>query len=1412
MGTEPLNRLATSLSETLDLAQAQPHPSTDTVDRIADDLTTLLLQYQNHAHTIWPARPPASSQHQDTDDPPPPDASTAAANAAPSITAAPHTLPNPKPPRLSLTHSEYRQLKRITKLRNKSLSLLKSQHTDSTSQNTPQEIANLISTAQTVLKLEGPTTLSEIPKLCRTQIAKAITKAERKHSAKRTDKNNKRYDSNHKQYHRSIKIQAGILPRPSDLPKLTTVTDPNTKQHTSDPTEVTRIVRDHYTAELRKATPTVIPPPPWQDQDHAELIPDQFVLGPTDQHNQENDDTPFELLMSYENYYQIVLRLPEGKAPGPDGIPNEILKHLPSRVHKIIYRVFLLMARTEYTPTDWCTSATCLIYKPNKPDPTNPAFYRPIALMNCLLKLWTATLTSIGTTLAEAEGIINDHQDGFRRFRNIYHALSTHIHVYEDAKIHHRDIFTAYVDFKSAFNGTDHTLMLDFMTKMGIPTSYVNICKQLYSSSKTYYMTPHGNTQPIDIDRGTLQGDTLSPFLFTLFLEPLMRWLNMGGRGYVPTSSSTDTSQPNSAAAHVSYGLHGYADDLSITTDNIHDLQIQLRKIYLFSKYTGLELELSKCEITGAQWSKGNPASPQNLLSLQNIIEGIKITDDNPEGNRLKYLPPTSSYKMLGVHINPLLNFTDHYNYITKEVRSIASVLRMHKLSPGRKQCIIQQLLRSKYHALHLGIFTPAQSRSIDKILNSATRQALHLTGSFPTEGIIARTEHYGLGLPPNLVSSTPRSIEHLIHMLNKPSDRGLLSYNHVYSTAKKFAQWPYESLEHPIAKLPTLRTLQQLKIIPNLLVTNFPGLSFTNEIADTIRTYADTVNCRRAIDIPLLREIRDPTLYREKNKLCQPLHLNRNLLKHLTPLWEADITAWSQLLISSDTDNPRQHTLYFRTTPEIVANITGHHQTTLNSAKQGYKHALEKGIHTLRLVLTAPYSTEHKNLPKDPSMKQNQRTTQPLHPSWTQPLMHCNIPSRPTVQGYDSLMHSARAQTQARPQGAEQERRIPASHYFNTFFEPAQDIDTESDIVGIKRRRILHQQKQYLVEWAPETLTTDEIEHWTANDFELQHKVPSGRTNQAGEALYIVQWKPSWQWDHTIKANDHGKHHIDIYEHSLRPYKGKKRRTCPPQAPTTLKAWYSSLITTEIHPINPDSDIVPTGSICITQHPTMPDKYVLHDMHGRTVYSVPAQLIQKLHSLFDDRLTALTVETEIMHALHRTIPDMRAIPRGGKPRPLYKDYPGEQDNPPATYGTLWPIPDRIYDALHSITPIDRILDADPVRLPTNARTYYSTHPEDSHFGALKSTQSTVWPGLTLSAPPLLSVSTYSLPPKGHIQLPRISGHRPGRDVPLPALLDPHLIHEQKSHGQPVRTTCSQYTTLSYRSRGQPGGQCPHQG
>ena len=83
-----------------------------------------------------------------------------------------------------------------------------------------------------------------------------------------------------------------------------------------------------------------------------------------------------------------------------------------------------------------------------------------------------------------------------------------------------------------AFDTIDHDKLLMIMYDLGFPADAIEVVKDLYTGACTSFQTPHGPTKTMTIDRGTIQGDSLSPFLFVVYLEPLLRWLKAGHKGY----------------------------------------------------------------------------------------------------------------------------------------------------------------------------------------------------------------------------------------------------------------------------------------------------------------------------------------------------------------------------------------------------------------------------------------------------------------------------------------------------------------------------------------------------------------------------------------------------------------------------------------------------------------------------------------------------------------------------------------------------------------------------------------------------------------------------------------------------------------------------------------------------------------
>ena len=195
-----------------------------------------------------------------------------------------------------------------------------------------------------------------------------------------------------------------------------------------------------------------------------------------------------------------------------------------------MFAIIRLCWRTAYVPAAWLRSDTLLFLKRSPSD--NPGNYRPIAIHKTLLKLYTRVVSQVLSNYAEHHGLFGHAQEGFRPRRGTRELLQYFTLVLEDARAHKRNLFVVKLDWRQAFNSLEHSRLYAVMGRMGFPPDAVRAVRSIYEGATTVVQTPHGPTRAININRGVIQGDTLSPFLFIAMLEPLLQWLEQGERGY----------------------------------------------------------------------------------------------------------------------------------------------------------------------------------------------------------------------------------------------------------------------------------------------------------------------------------------------------------------------------------------------------------------------------------------------------------------------------------------------------------------------------------------------------------------------------------------------------------------------------------------------------------------------------------------------------------------------------------------------------------------------------------------------------------------------------------------------------------------------------------------------------------------
>jgi hypothetical protein len=115
-----------------------------------------------------------------------------------------------------------------------------------------------------------------------------------------------------------------------------------------------------------------------------------------------------------------------GKDPGPKGIPNRALKHLPQRAVFLLVQIFNAIFLTHHFPSLWKHARVISILKPGK-DLALPSSYRPISLLDVIGKLFEKTVLARILREISERGLMRDEPFGFRPVGESRRSLWTNV-------------------------------------------------------------------------------------------------------------------------------------------------------------------------------------------------------------------------------------------------------------------------------------------------------------------------------------------------------------------------------------------------------------------------------------------------------------------------------------------------------------------------------------------------------------------------------------------------------------------------------------------------------------------------------------------------------------------------------------------------------------------------------------------------------------------------------------------------------------------------------------------------------------------------------------------------------------------------------------------------------------------------
>lgn len=264
-----------------------------------------------------------------------------------------------------------------------------------------------------------------------------------------------------------------------------------------------------------------------------------------------------------------------GKTPGPDDIFAEMIKMGGDMTLNILAKLFETCEKWVCIPSIWRKANVTLIYK-KKGDPTHVTNHRPISLTCVLRRLYERFI--INKFIKDIDNILEIEQGGFREGRNTLQQ----VFALDQIMKRKPQLYHAFLDIKAAYDTVDRRMLWKDMMDHQMDRNLIANLRILFDQNSCNLVLFNSRSRDIKCKRGLFQGSTISPMLFNIYINSLIRDLN----------------QLNKVSTHgtLSNNLF-FADDGALHAQDASTLQAMLNKCDEWARQRGIQFAANKSVI-----------------------------------------------------------------------------------------------------------------------------------------------------------------------------------------------------------------------------------------------------------------------------------------------------------------------------------------------------------------------------------------------------------------------------------------------------------------------------------------------------------------------------------------------------------------------------------------------------------------------------------------------------------------------------------------------------------------------------------------------------------------------------------------------------------------------------------------------
>ena len=283
------------------------------------------------------------------------------------------------------------------------------------------------------------------------------------------------------------------------------------------------------------------------------------------------------------------------KSSGPDDLTTEHLWYGGPSVILWLTEILNSIVELERVPSSLKLGITIPVYKGGGKDPLDVNSYRGITLNSVISKLLESLILNRLEPLFSDAGLPHPNQSAYRKGVSCTDAIFATQEMINRYMQEGCNVFMCLYDLQKAFDSVEIPVLLHRLFEAGVNSKTWRLLQDWYTNCSSNVRVGCHNSSSFHLYRGVRQGSVLSPSLFLLVMDPLLRQLQ---------SHSLGISVNNNFA-----GSYLHADDIRTLANSLSSMEAQIDMVSSFTSENFLKLNKAKCEVIVCRKSSSSALS-----------------------------------------------------------------------------------------------------------------------------------------------------------------------------------------------------------------------------------------------------------------------------------------------------------------------------------------------------------------------------------------------------------------------------------------------------------------------------------------------------------------------------------------------------------------------------------------------------------------------------------------------------------------------------------------------------------------------------------------------------------------------------------------------------------------------------------